>query len=308
MEAELPGKQKASSNLWKGILLAVTATLIWSGNFIVARSVHASIPPVSLAFYRWLTASLILLPFVWSMRKALVQALRARPGYYLAIGITGVSLFNTLVYVAGKYSPAINLALVGTTSSPIMVIILGSIFLKEKISFLRLAGLITCLIGIFYLLSKGSWENLLALRFGRGDAWILAGALAFAIYTLLVRKKTDSLPPVVFLFLAFSIGTSCLIPFWFWEISAQPPVQWTVSLAAIILYLGLGASVIAFLCWNGSIKRIGAVRTSLFGNLIPLFSSLEAVWLLGEKITYIHLISGGLILIGLILANLRPKL
>lgn len=308
MEAELSGDHKVAANFRMGILLAVTATLIWSGNFIVARSVHASIPPVSLAFYRWFTASLILLPFVWSMRKELVQALRARPGYYLAIGITGVSLFNTLVYVAGKYSPAINLALVGTTSSPIMVIILGSIFLKEKISALRLAGLITCLIGIFYLLSKGSWENLLALRFGKGDAWILAGALAFAVYTLLVRKKTDSLPPVAFLFLAFCVGTLCLIPFWVWEISVQAPIQWTVSLGAIILYLGLGASVIAFLCWNGAIKRIGAVRTSLFGNLIPLFSSLEAVWLLGEKISYIHLISGGLILIGLLLANLRTKL
>jgi drug/metabolite transporter (DMT)-like permease len=308
MEADLAGKKKASSRFWIGILLAVTATLIWSGNFIVARAVYTSIPPVSLAFYRWLTASLILVPFVWNMHRQLMQALRENPGYYLAIGITGISIFNTMVYVAGKYSPAINLALVGTTSSPILVIILGSIFLKEKISALRLAGLITCLIGIFYLLSKGSWENLLAMRFGKGDAWILAGALAFAVYTLLVRKKTDSLPPVAFLFLAFFIGTLCLIPFWVWEISVQPPVQWTVSLGAIILYLGLGASVIAFLCWNGAIKRIGAVRTSLFGNLIPLFSSLEAVWLLGEKITSIHLISGGLILIGLLLANLHPKL
>ncbi|KYP14952.1 DMT family transporter [Flavihumibacter sp. CACIAM 22H1] len=308
METGLPDHRTASSKFWIGILLAITATLIWSGNFIVARSVHSSIPPVNLAFYRWLTASLILLPFAWSARKEMVQAIAGNPGYYVAIAVTGVSLFNTLVYVAGKYTTAINMALVGTTSSPILVILLGSLFLKEKISWLRLAGLITCLLGIFYLLSKGSWENLLALRFGRGDAWILAGAFAFSIYTLLVRRKNDRLSPVAFLFLAFSLGTICLLPFWFWENRVQPPIQWTPALAAIILYLGLGASVLAFLCWNGAIQRIGAVRTALFGNLIPLFSSFEALLLLGEELTRIHLISGALILVGLILANLRPKL
>jgi drug/metabolite transporter (DMT)-like permease len=85
-------------------------------------------------------------------------------------------------------------------------------------------------------------------------------------------------------------------------------VQWNLGLAGIILYLGLGASVIAFLCWNGAISRIGAVRTSLFGNLIPLFSSIEALWLLNEEMGWIHLVSGLLILTGLVLANQRQKL
>lgn len=299
---------KVESGSWKGVLLAVIATLIWSGNFIIARSVHDSIPPVSLAFYRWLCATFILVPLVWKDRAAIGRAVREKPGYYLAIGITGVSLFNTLVYVAGKYSPAINLALVGTTSSPLMVILLGRIVFKERISWLRATGLVLCMSGILFLMAKGSWENLLALRFGKGDLWILGGALAFAIYTLLVRKKKDSLRPDSFLFLAFLIGTICLIPFYIWELKTAAPVQWNFGLAGIILYLGLGASVIAFLCWNGAISRIGAVRTSLFGNLIPLFSSIEALWLLNEQLGWVHLISGLLILSGLVLANRIQKL
>jgi drug/metabolite transporter (DMT)-like permease len=71
------------------------------------------------------------------------------------------------------------------------------------------------------------------------------------------------------------------------------------------MYLGFGASVIAFFCWNSAIARIGPVRTALFGNLIPIFSTLEAVWLLGEKITFVHLASGALVITGLVLANLK---
>lgn len=299
---------EVSKNAWKGILLAVLATLIWSGNFIIARSVRSDIPPVSLAFYRWICATLILAPFVWKDFRQMIAAFSIAPFYYLAVAITGVSLFNTLVYIAGNYSPAVNLALVGTTSSPILVIILGRIFLKEKISASRAIGLVLCIAGILYLMAKGNWNNLLALQFGKGDLWILGGALAFAIYTMLVRKKTDTLKPNAFLFLAFFIGTACLLPFYIWETGASKQVYWNGELAGIILYLGLGASVISFICWNGAIRRIGAVRTALFGNLIPLFSSLEAMVLLNEQIGWIHLVSAVLILSGLLLANRPQKL
>ena len=85
----------------------------------------------------------------------------------------------------------------------------------------------------------------------------------------------------------------------------MPPVIWDKNLFGSILYLGIGASVISFFCWNAAIARIGSVSTALFGNLIPIFSTLEAVWLLGETITLVHVISGVLVIIGLVLANLK---
>jgi hypothetical protein len=84
--------------------------------------------------------------------------------------------------------------------------------------------------------------------------------------------------------------------------------QWSWSLFSVILYLGAGTSVIAFLCWNIALQKLGAGRTVLFGNLIPIFSTLEAVWLLGEEITNIHIISGVLVIAGLVLANARVKI
>lgn len=293
--------------IWAGSFLAIIATLIWSGNFIIARGVIHEIPPVSLAFYRWLTASLLMLPLAWKQIPREWLLLKKNPGYFFWTALTGVTLFNTFVYIAGHYSPAINLALVGTTSSPIMAILLARIFLKEKITGLRVTGLTLCIAGILYLLSAGSLEKLINLRFGKGDTWILAGALAFAIYNILVRKKPAGISAQHFLFVIFSLGTLMLFPFALAEQNYAPPITWNWSLAAVILYLGLGTSVVAFLCWNAAIVRLGAARTALFGNLIPVFSSLEALWLLKEKITLLHLVSGLLVIGGLVIANLPTR-
>src|SRR5687767_5067270 len=110
----LPTKQ-----LYIGIGLAVLATIIWSGNFIVARAVADEIPPISLAFYRWLTASLIMLPLAWKKFGAEKQVVLQNRKYIFWVSLSGITLFNTFVYYAGHYSPAINLALIGTTSSPV---------------------------------------------------------------------------------------------------------------------------------------------------------------------------------------------
>lgn len=295
----------SKKELYIGIGLAVLATIIWSGNFIVARGVIKQIPPVGLAFYRWATASLIMLPLAWNrFREEKVIIFRHR-SYFFWTALTGVSLFNTLVYIAGHHSPAINLALIGTTSSPVFAIILAAIFLKEPIKPLRIAGLLLCLAGIVLLLAQGSWERLKAFHFSAGDGWILLGALSFAIYNIQVRRKPGGVHPLNFLFTVFTIGTLILLPFYLLELTHAAPISWSVNLVLIILYLGAGASVIAFLCWNVAIARLGAARTSLFGNLIPVFSTLEAVLILGEEITMVHALSGVLVITGVIIANLK---
>ncbi|HEX2534369.1 MAG TPA: DMT family transporter [Chitinophagaceae bacterium] len=287
-----------------GIALAVLATVVWSGNFIVARGVAGEIPPVTLAFFRWLTASVLLLPLGWKQLRQDVPVLRQKSGYLFWVALTGIALFNTFVYVAGRYSPAINLALIGTTSSPVFSLILAALFLGERISALRLTGLALCFAGILFLLSGGSLERLQQFRFSAGDGWVILGALFFAVYNILVRRKPATIRPLGFLTMIFLMGTVLLLPAWLAEQQFTPAVAWNAKLAGVILYLGLGTSVIAFLCWNGAIARLGAARTALFGNLIPVFSSLEAVWLLDEQITWIHAVSGALVLTGLLVANL----
>lgn len=286
-----------------GIVLAVAATIVWSGNFIVARGIIHDIPPVALAFFRWLTAVIILLPVAWKHLLPAWAVVKQNKAYFFWTSLTGVSLFNTFVYIAGHTSTAINLALIGTTSSPIMSVILAHYFLKEHIQWRRIVGISFCISGILFLLSKGSFENLLHLHFTKGDGWVLLGAFSFAVYNILVRKKPAAISPVGFLFFIFAFGTLLLVPAFIIESVYSQPIVWTIKTGAVILYLGAGASVLAFLLWNRSIRELGAGRTSLFGNLIPIFSSIEAVMILGEKISYIHLISFALIATGLLIDN-----
>jgi len=295
----------AKKNTYIGIGLAVLATIIWSGNFIVARGVIKQIPPVSLAFYRWSTAAIIIFPFAFKQCRLEWKVVKQSWHHLFWASLTGITLFNTLVYIGAHYTSAINLALIGTTSSPIIAIVLARLFLKEKIGRLKMLGMMLCITGVIYLLSRGSIQNLVSFHFTRGDGWILLAALCFAVYNTMVRKKPAGISPVNYLFIIFSFGTLLLLPFYLWELGHTSPVQWNIGLLMIILYLGLGASVICFLCWNMAVGKLGAGRTALFGDLIPVFSSAEAALLLGEHFTWVHFLSMLLVFAGILLANWR---
>ncbi len=293
------------NNVLIGAGFAIGATIIWSGNFVIAKGIANKIPPLSLSFYRWLLATLIIAPFAYKQLKKEITSVKQNWFFIFIAGLTGVALFNTCIYIAGHLTTAINLALIGTTTSPVFSVLLAAIFLKEKITMPRIAGLLVCIAGILFLLSKGSLETLLHLRFTKGDGWILLAALAFAVYNTMVRKKPAGISPIPFLFVVFLAGTLTILPFYFLEINHQPSVKWDLSLVGILIYIGLGASVLSFLFWNKAVAKLGAARASLFGYLIPVFSSIEAVWLLNEKITWVHLVCGVLVIIGLIIANLN---
>jgi drug/metabolite transporter (DMT)-like permease len=225
--------------------------------------------------------------------------------YFSLAALSGVALFNTFVYIGAHYTSAINLALIGTTSSPIMAIILARIFLKEKIGWNKLAGLILCITGVLFLLSRGDFRNLVNFHFSTGDIWVLIAAFCFAVYNTLVKKKPMAVSPLNFLFVIFSLGTIMLLPFYIWEMEHTQTVSWNFNIVSAIVYLGVVASAFCFWIWNITIHQLGAARTALFGNLIPVFSSLEAVLILHEEFTWVHVVSMVIVFAGILLANLR---
>jgi drug/metabolite transporter (DMT)-like permease len=295
----------SKKQLYEGVGLAILTTLIWSGNYIIARGIAHQLPPVSLAFYRWGLATVGLAPFAFSALRKEWPLILYHKVYFFWTAVSGVTIFNTLIYLAGHYTQAINLALIGTTSAPVFATILAAFFLREHVGFLRIAGMCSCIAGILFLISKGSFRQLAAFSFGTGELMIIASALSFAVYNTLVRKKPAGISSLVFLWVVFALGTICLVPFYIYELMHSVPVHWHGSMWAAIVYLGIGNSIIAFLSWNASIARLGASGTALFANLIPVFSTIEAILFLGEEFTRVHLVSGLLIVAGLVVANLR---
>lgn len=295
----------ARNNKYIGILLATIAAVIWAGNFVIARGVNQQIAPITLAFFRWSLATLLMLPIALKKFRSELHILKKHKSYLFWVALTGITLFNTCLYISGHYTTAINMALISTTSSPIFATTLAILFIGERINKYRFMGMMVCLSGVLLLISKGSLQTLLSFTFSLGDLWALAGAFSFAVYNVLVRKKPATISATTFLLAIFGLGTMLILPGFLLEQTSAAPIVWNKALVMSLIYLGAGTSVISFLCWNAAIKRIGAGTTVLFGNLIPIISTIEAVVFLNEPFQQIHMISAGIVIAGLILANTR---
>jgi drug/metabolite transporter (DMT)-like permease len=294
--------------MYTGIAFAMVTVIIWSGNYVVAKGISKQLPAVSLAFYRWSLAAVCIMPFAIKDFRQQKQIILNNKSYLFWTALTGITIFNTFIYLGGHYTSAINLALIGTTSAPIFITFLSAVFLKEVVGIYRITGMVICLVGILFLLSQGSLQQLANFHFGKGDVLVLISAFAFSVYSILVRKKPAAISPIVFLFTLFTLGTILLLPFYIYDIRHSPvPVNWNIKMISVIIYLGIGNSIIGFFGWNAAIEKLGASATALFANLIPVFSTIEAVLFLGEKFSVIHLISGALVIGGVIIANFRAK-
>lgn len=307
MPTTTPVNNSKFSQELTGVALALLAVVVWAANFVIARRVIHEIAPITLAFFRWIIAAFIMIPVGYKSLITEWQQVKENLFYLFFTAFFGITLFNTLVYVAGHHTEAINMAMIGTTSSPIFSIILAFLILKEKPGKLRIVGMIICILGIIWLLVRGSLQQLLHFHLAYGDIWLLGGALCFAIYNIQVRRKPTGISSPTFLLVVFSIGSWLLLPGMLWEEWRGNTIQWSPSLIGMLVYLGSCTSVIGFLAWNAAIARIGIGRTVLFGYLIPIVAAFEAVILLGEKFTRDHLISAILVAIGLFLTNLSPE-
>jgi drug/metabolite transporter (DMT)-like permease len=201
------------NNTTKGILFALLATLLWSGNMVIASGIKGHIPPIGLAFWRWTVACIVLLPFAIKSTIRHFKIIKNHFAYLALTAILGITVFNTLIYFAGKTTSAVNLSLIAI-SIPLFIVVLSRIFFKEKVSNLKIIGIATIITGVLVLISKGSFQALLHINFAIGDVLMLLACFFFAYYTILVRKKPEELPPKVFLFGVFVIGTLLLLPFY----------------------------------------------------------------------------------------------
>ena len=289
-----------------GYLCALLATIFWSGNFIVARDVKEAIDPISLSFYRWVVAVAFLLPFAFIASIKKYQVIKKNFLYLSIVSILGVTIFNTFLYIAAHTSPAINLSIISITF-PIIVILLSRIFLKEEISTNKLIGVAVVFSGVLLLISKGNIETLLKLSFTSGDIWIAFAALSFAIYSIILKYKPKEFKVLDFQLITFTLGTIYLVPFFIYEYDIRVLEEFNSSHILSILYIGIFASLFAFILWNKAVELLGATKAGLIYYTLPIFTGFLAFVFLKEEITYIHLLSILFIFSGIYITNKTTK-
>ncbi len=276
--------------------------IIWSGNFIVARILADTVPPVTLTVLRSIIASIVLLPFVIPALRRGIVSMRKHLGYLVITAFLGVTASNTLLYMAAGTSNALNMSLIAIFA-PVLTILFARLFLRDTLTMRRIVGLVAATFGVILLVTKGRFSSLSQLTFSEGDLWMLGQATSFAAYSILLRKKPEELQPLTFLFSLFVLGLLLPFPWFVRETVQHGMVEFSTSIVAALLYLGLGPSLLAYLCWNQSVAIIGPTRAAFVYYCLPLFSGAEALFFLGEPVYAVHVVSGILILGGVIFAT-----
>ncbi|MGB0684215.1 MAG: DMT family transporter [Magnetovibrionaceae bacterium] len=281
------------------VLLTLTV-LFWAGNAVVGKHITTEVTPIQLAFWRWVLATAIVLPFglplVWRQR-ALIRLHWRR---LLLLSGLSVATFNTLLYLALQQSTVINVVTVNALA-PAVIPLMAFLLFKDRVNRLQVTGLMLSVAGALVVIARGDIQVLAGLAFNPGDLLAVVALLDWALYTVLVQRRTDGLRSLTFLTVTFIAGLILLTPFYVADLASAGGFEPDISNLMAILYVALFPSIAAYVCWNRAVGEVGATVAGQFLNLVPVFAAILAVLFLGEVIHLYHWIGLALVFAGIAL-------
>tara|TARA_B100000925_G_scaffold209477_1_gene159590 strand:+ start:299 stop:1192 length:894 start_codon:yes stop_codon:yes gene_type:complete len=291
----------------KAYFMLVCATLFWAGNFMVGKfAFFSNVPPMSLVFVRWSLVWLLLLPFTYKEIIKYKEVIFKNLPLLLFLALTSVGLFNSFTYLSLVYTQVINASLFNT-AIPAIIILLCFIFKIEKTNKYQILGLIISVLGILSIITKLNLEILLSLSFNKGDLIMIGGVISWGLYSSFLKKKKFTLPLLTLVHVLCTFGLIFIFPQFMFEFSQGQRINFNIELIYILIFLALFPSIGSYYCWAGAVSIIGANRAGIFLSLIPLFSTIMAIFFYNEQFKFFHLIGAILIIIGLFLSNKEIK-
>ena len=291
------------SKKYTAYIFLVLAAFCWSGNFIVGKfATLFEIPPLTLNVLRWISVWFILLPFTY---KEIYNNLPIIKKNWLVISFMGVitiSTFNSVVYYALNFTQVINAVLV-LAAIPAATIVLSSLIKIEKTNIFQLIGLFLSIIGIGSIISSGDIQKIISLNFNKGDLWMLVCVLTWSLYSTLLKKNKFKFSQFSLIQLMVSAGLLFLIPQFFYEKHIGLELNFNKAFFLILFYVVVFPAIAAYYCWQKGIEIIGPNRSTMFIQLMPLFSAVMAIIIFKEKFELYHFIGASFILTGIYLSN-----
>jgi drug/metabolite transporter (DMT)-like permease len=297
------------------VLLMTLPPLLWAGNAVVGRLAVGHVAPQTLNAWRWMITLLLLLPLGW--RALAVPEARAavwqRRGHLALLGFFGVAAFNALQYLALTTTTALNATLIAA-SGPLWMMLVGWLGFHEAPQRRQWIGSALSLLGVLVVVGRGDWRALAEVRFVIGDLLMLLGVCLWALYSwLLARPPASMRPPqrpdwdwaqFLWLQVLFGIGWS-LLAAGVEQVAMPQPIVWSPWVVALLLYVAVGPSVIAFRCWGIGVAEAGPTMAAFFSNLSPLFAAALSVLLVGEAPQLYHGVAFALVVAGIVISS-RP--
>ena len=269
---------------------------------MLGRALRDVFDPVGLNFWRWTIALVVLLPFGLRAVAGKAAVIRQHWKILALLALLSVPLFQTMVYQGLRTTTTINAVLMNS-SAPVFTIAGSWILEREHATPRQILGMLISLAGIVIIMTGGEPSRLVHLQLHSGDAWIIAAIPLWALYSVLLKRRPPGLGGVAFLFVISLMGVGMLAPVFIVQTVVAPPRALTIEAALAVVYVGIAASVIAFICWNKGVATVGANAAGFTLHLLPAFGTLLAIVFLGEQFRAFHAAGIATILAGVLLAT-----
>ncbi|MGY3856527.1 DMT family transporter [Aeromonas intestinalis] len=283
-------------------LFPFSCMAIWAGNSIVSKLAVGVLSPAALAWSRWVVAAIILTPFL--AHRAWRERVRLKAGFYklAMLALLGMVLNQSFGYYAAQTLGATEIGLMmGLT--PLMTVMLSIWLLHERPTWGALLGGVISIFGLTILLGQGDPARMFTQGIHIGYIYMLLSAATYALYSVLLKRWDLGLSSWTLFYGQVLCSLLFLTPFYL-LVDGQWPDHRALWL---ILYAGIPTSALSPWLWMQGIALLGASRTAIFMNLLPVMTAALAISWLGERLTSYHLIGGGMTLVGVLLAQLLVK-
>ncbi len=281
------------------------AVLFWSGNFLVGKyASYYQIPPFSLNFYRWLFAWLILIPFTYNEIILNKNYIINNYKFFILLGITSVTVFNSIVYYSLNFTQVISGVLMISTI-PVMIMFISSILKIEKANKFQLIGVALSFLGVITIITKANLDVLRNLNFNKGDLTMVVAMLSWATYSALLKVKKHNVSQLCLLQIIISFGLLFLIPVYIFEFILGYRIEISLPFTLTLIYVVLFPGLLSFICWIKGISLIGPNRSGIFLHLMPILSAIMAMIIFDERFMFFHVLGALFILSGILISNKR---
>lgn len=277
-------------------ILMICSAFFWAGAFIAGKYTVPYIPTFTLTFLRFFFATIILY-FVMKQMKVDFRLQKDKLPVYLFTGIVGMFGYHVLFFTALKYTTAINTSMIAATN-PMVTTLLAFFFLRSRLGTRQVFGILLSFFGVLLTITGANFDILRSFSFNAGDLWMLAAVAAWAAYSVFSKSKGKGIQPIVLTYYSFLVCTIILIPFVLFERPWEFLISVPVSAHLAVLYMSIFPSVIGYLVQQMAIKEIGPSKASIFVNLVPVFSIILAVLILGEDVEPVKLLTAAIIIAG----------
>lgn len=286
-------------------LMLLAGTFLWAGNFIIVRATHESLSPIALTFWRWVLASLMVLPFVWKPLVAYLPAIRRHWVLLLAVSATGTAGYPILSYTALHFTTAVNVSLINSVT-PILIPMMAFLVSRDRVTLRQVVGICISMTGVVVVVSRGDLQLLLSLGFMPGDLWMLLAVLCSALWTVLLKRLTGTFPHLLLFAVTAFVGVPLVLPFYLWELSWTGGFDLTWTVVGVLLYISFAGSLLTYLAWSRGTAAIGPTRTGLFTHMTTVYTVFMGVGLLGEEFLGFHAVGIALVVTGVTIGVVMP--